>query len=105
MTASLARWPVDGRDSYLEKRLAVSNEQTILATVEGGCTHQVKGDMRSITASNTSRCSFILLFIDVNTISGAGDTKVNENDSLCLLYVMKVIERAECYGKAAKAGD
>lgn len=82
MTASLARWPVDGRDSYLEKRSAVSNEQPILATVEGGCTYQVDGDMRSVTASITSRRSFILLFTDVNTISGAGDTKINENDSV-----------------------
>lgn len=82
MTASLARWPVVGRDNYLEKRSAVSNEHTILKILGAGCTQQVKGRYESITASITSRRSCIPLFIDVNTISGAGDTNINENDSV-----------------------
>lgn len=41
-----------------------------------------KGRYENITASITSRRSCILIFIDVNTLSGTGDTKINEHDSV-----------------------
>lgn len=48
----MARWLVDGRDNYLEKRSAVSNEQPILKILgwRGGAVHPPgKGRYESIT--------------------------------------------------------